>query len=973
MTEVKRINLWDNIKGILIVLVVLGHCLWEFSNISIVNDILRFIYLFHMPVFVFVSGYFGTKKSSPLGIARLIFAYFIFNSLTGILYGYSNVLIPLYSYWYILALILWRLTADKIDKIKHSVVVTLVIGLLIGFIPGIDNTLAFQRFIAFYPFYIAGYKSAICIQNDKANGKDSRIDRKCGLIALLSALILSYLLINKLPVKLDNLVMYSYVNQTELLIRLFVYVIGFLYVIAFIGTVSSKRIPLITDIGRNSMSVFLIHRVITLVFSKYATDKGIVYILAGAVLTTLVICVVFGNDFVGRKLNSYLKMGGEILLDWKEYSSKNRSYSLTSSSAVIVASALVLNAFLPNAIENMIVDKKAVQNEIPQLVVPRVLTSNQKECFDNAYRIVFAGDLLLLEDQVKRGLQEDGTYCFDDVFEYAKPYIESADFSIGVFEGPMAGADKIYSEGNYDDNKELYLNFPREFGEAVLNAGFDLVTTAGNHLLDRDFDGMITTLCTLDDIGIDYIGSYSSSEDKDSNNIYYFEQDGISFAVLAYTYGINYHDSEELYYGDKSFCTSFIYGTEGELFEEMKRDVEFDFAKAREMNSDFIIVLPHYGTQFSNTPDEMQLVWNDIFKENGADIILGDHAHSVQPINIELNDDGSKTFEAFCPGNFANIYRDNQGDTSALIEVYIDRDSKEIIGGGVIPLYTQSPIDGNYRAIPIYEIMNNSELRKSLTDDDYKRAETANSIVSYTIFGEVINVHDIQPTYLFDESGYLRPVTTGLKLTEDMVNGELWPLLESSENICFLGDSITEGTANCGCPWYEPILEYIPDKTITNFSKGGCTVKYLIDNKDIIPTSDLYVIAIGTNDVRHFDREDSSVTPEEYINRIKELTDILLQRNPSAELVFIAPWYSTDGDTATVLSYSKKLELNKAFSDALYDYCHKYGYGYININEELKHILDTELRSNYMVDHIHPNSTSGVILYSELVLKYNDK
>ena len=84
----------------------------------------------------------------------------------------------------------------------------------------------------------------------------------------------------------------------------------------------------------------------------------------------------------------------------------------------------------------------------------------------NAFRITFSGDLILLEDQVKRAYNGKG-YDFSDVFEYAEPYISSADLAIGVFEGPMAGEDAGYSSSNFDDGKELYLNFPDSFADAV--------------------------------------------------------------------------------------------------------------------------------------------------------------------------------------------------------------------------------------------------------------------------------------------------------------------------------------------------------------------------------------------------------------------------------------------------------------------------------------------------------------------------
>ena len=85
----------------------------------------------------------------------------------------------------------------------------------------------------------------------------------------------------------------------------------------------------------------------------------------------------------------------------------------------------------------------------------RVMSTETANNFDNSFKILFCGDLILLEDQVKRGLKDDG-YDFAEVFEYAAPYISAADFSIGVFEGPLGGTSKNFSQSNFNDGKELF-------------------------------------------------------------------------------------------------------------------------------------------------------------------------------------------------------------------------------------------------------------------------------------------------------------------------------------------------------------------------------------------------------------------------------------------------------------------------------------------------------------------------------------
>ncbi len=962
---------WDNIKGFLIILVVLAHCLYQNRNMIGINYIVDGIYFFHMPAFIFVSGYFGKSERSHSfpAIVKLLFAYFVFNSVVGLIYGHSSLTEPVYSYWYLLALAVWRLTAHRIAKFREINLILFAAAVFIGFYPSVDNTFAAARIIGFYPFYMAGY----LFPSEKAEELISRRSFRKPLTAALSAA--GAVLVGIAVIKICNIddgafLMECYEEPIDAFGRTGIYIVAFLAIIAILNFTPSPRskIPFITAFGRNSLIIFLFHRPFTLIFSDLlGSYKTLLLILAP--VCTFLICLIFGNDRVSGIVNKFLDAGAEIFTGSSEGGKKAAG---TAAKLSMLAVAL---CFVGKIVADYYSDIDFSSGDDPKYTV--TLTDGKEDViypaassaklaeFENAFRITFAGDLILLEDQVKRAYSS-GSYNFDDVFEYAEPYISSANLAIGVFEGPMAGEDAGYSSSNFDDGKELYLNFPDEFAEAVKNAGFDLVTTATNHVLDKGIPGAERTLDTLDRIGLDHTGSYRTAAEKESSRVKIVEREGIRFAILSYTYGSNYYESSDLAEGGLSYVTSVISGTEGELFETLKASVRNDFEKAKSMDPDLIIVLPHIGTQFSNEADEEQEVWFGIFKEFGADIILGDHPHSVEPVSID-DCGGKKVFTAYCPGNFANIYRENQGDTSALIEVYIDRDSKEIVGGGIVPLYTQSPADGNYRALPVYEIINNYELRNQLSTDDCSRAEEAHYTVAEVMLNARLDVAGISERYLFDENGYLRVKTGGLTLTDEMKASPFYTKLSQAKSVCFIGDSLTEGTKNGGCPWYEPIEEHI-SADVSNYSKGATTVSYFTERIGEIPVSELYVIAVGTNDVRYRDESTCAMTPESYAEAISGLKGLLLEKNPSAEFVFIAPWYSTDGDKATVLSFGEKTELNREYCSALERFCEGSGDLYINPNGYIEERLNAEPCGNYLIDHIHPNSGRGVIMYSEAVL-----
>ena len=967
---------WDNIKGILMLLTVFAHVLYQLQDKSdILNGIVDGIYMFHMPAFVFVSGFFGKSERSHgfPAIIRLIFLYFVCNSIMGFIYGCHSLITPMYSFWYLLALIVWRLTTHHIAKFKEIRLILFALALFAGFYGSIDNTFAVARIIGFYPFYIIGYQ----LSTEKAAALVQKpYGRRCvlGLAAALVTGCIAFAAYRFFDYTDDSFIMAAYGHPIDAFGRIAIYAVAFGAIYALRLLSPDRPLPLLTMIGRNSLWIFLLHRPFTLMLSDRIEKLPVPAVIAIACAAAILLCVLFGNEPITKYLNRFADKGAAIFT-----AEDDRKFNLAKGAALGVALwfivSVVLESYSGVRVEDLLklakgeyVDEESLsENNAAADVLYPVMNAAQQRAFDNAFRLTFAGDLILLEDQVKRAETGSG-YDFSEMFAYAKPYIESADLAVGVFEGPMAGSVSGYTNGNFDDGKSLRLNFPDAFADAVKDAGFDLVTTANNHLTDMGEDGARRTLDVLDQAGLAHTGSYRDAAEKASQHIKLIECSGIRMAVLSYTYGTNNTVPDQLIDGRLSYLTSVASGTEGEDFEKLKAAVEQDFRDAKALNPDLIVVLPHMGTQFSNEPDEQQKVWFGIFKQNGADIILGDHAHAVQPAMIEQIN-GKNVFTAYCPGNFANLYRENQGDISMLTEVYIDRSTKKVIGGSIVPLYTYAPADGNYRAVPVCEFLTNDALRAQLTTDDIERAAAANKTVTNVVFGHEMDLTAATERYYFNDAGFLRSKATGLALTDEMKNGTLYQAVKAADSICFVGDSVTEGTKNGGCPWYEPLEEYLTDKKVTRYAKGGCTVSYMIGQADSIPAADLYVIALGTNDVRYRDESICAMTAESFTAASDTLRKKLLEKSPNAKFVFIAPWYSVDGDPFCNLSFAEKTSLNASYADALSAYCQKNGLGYINANGEISAILQKEPDRRYLLDHIHPNASAGVLMYTEAVLR----
>lgn len=252
-----RNPLWDNLKGILIVLVVLGH-----TGTALGNQWLSVIYAFHMPLFILISGYFSRKKDTLWDtIKKLVLYYLIFNTayiLLDLALGEAvtlkNLITPGFSLWYILSLIFWRTIffciPDSILARRDAVMIgSFLLSLLSGFVP-IGSEFSFQRTFTFLPFFAAGY---YCRQYKVDFKKEKRPAVSVVSIALLIGLsLLNYY---RMPVFYSNK---PYVVPNDAIIRLLQLGIAFIlcWIILYFAP---KKKNQFTQLGENSLIIYLLH------------------------------------------------------------------------------------------------------------------------------------------------------------------------------------------------------------------------------------------------------------------------------------------------------------------------------------------------------------------------------------------------------------------------------------------------------------------------------------------------------------------------------------------------------------------------------------------------------------------------------------------------------------------------------------------------------------------------------------------
>ncbi|HEM3490099.1 TPA: CapA family protein [Streptococcus suis] len=272
---------------------------------------------------------------------------------------------------------------------------------------------------------------------------------------------------------------------------------------------------------------------------------------------------------------------------------------------------------------------------VSEHLVPRLNQVSESMHSDNSVRIMAHGDLLYHLPILRGAEQPDGSYDFSENFTYVKPWIEQADFAIADFEGTISPDVELAGYPLF--------NAPAIVANNIHDAGYDLVDLAHNHILDSHLSGLVSTVNTFRDAGVDTVGVYAEGN-RATAPLYIREVNGIRIAVLAYAYGFN---------GMEALLSQEEYDAYLSDFDKEKMQAEIERA---EKEADITIVMPQTGVEYQLEPTEEQTGLYHQMIDWGADIVLGGHPHVVEPAEI-IEKDGQRKLIIYSMGNFLSNQR----------------------------------------------------------------------------------------------------------------------------------------------------------------------------------------------------------------------------------------------------------------------------------------------------------------------------
>lgn len=266
------------------------------------------------------------------------------------------------------------------------------------------------------------------------------------------------------------------------------------------------------------------------------------------------------------------------------------------------------------------------------------------------------GDILMHGPVIDTGLQADGSYNFDYIFQYLSEYVNAADFAVANLETTLAGSGRAYS------GYPLF-NCPDEIVDGARNGGFDMLLTGNNHSYDTGEAGFFRTIETVRSHGLENLGTMLNGDEPK-----YVIQDinGIRVGMLCYTYqgipenavsGRVYLNGIMLHKGAENVVNTFIPNNPEPFYAEVEGYIQ----QMRAEGAEALVIFMHWGVEYTTTPVAHQTQIAQRLCDLGIDVIVGGHPHVVEPIALLSStvDPDHKTVCLYSMGNAVSNQRAN--------------------------------------------------------------------------------------------------------------------------------------------------------------------------------------------------------------------------------------------------------------------------------------------------------------------------
>ena len=310
--------------------------------------------------------------------------------------------------------------------------------------------------------------------------------------------------------------------------------------------------------------------------------------------------------------------------------------------AIIIAGIILLS----NKNDKNIFQKNAKSQDTITVNVPEDSTSSLS--------LVMVGDNLIHSSVYKdaQRLAGGNGYNFKPIIEYVKQKMDKENYDLAYYNQETVLGGTALGVSDYPT-----FNSPQEAGDAMIDCGFNIVSLATNHTMDRGEKAVRASneYWEKHEDEVLAVGTYNSEEER--NKVQIREKNGIKYAMLNYTYGTNGMPVPN----GKDYLVN-VWPTDLKIndpsrdndYQEYKKQVKKDIEAVRGQ-VDVLLVAMHWGVEYTHEPTAYQKDSAKFLADNNVDIIIGAHPHVIQPVTW-IDD----TLVIYSLGNFVSAQLQDQ-------------------------------------------------------------------------------------------------------------------------------------------------------------------------------------------------------------------------------------------------------------------------------------------------------------------------
>ncbi len=316
---------------------------------------------------------------------------------------------------------------------------------------------------------------------------------------------------------------------------------------------------------------------------------------------------------------------------------------------------------------------------------PSVEPTGEADNEQNTLHLIAVGDNLIHERVGNSGKNDTGVWNYDHLYQYVKDDIQAADLALAVQE-------TIFVEDHADFTGYPSFGTPTEVGDALVKAGFDVITHATNHTMDKGASAVKFTVewWKKNQSQIAVLGIHEN--EKAAEEIKVVECKSFKIAMLNYTQTLNGQPNMS----GKEYLV--------DMYDESS--ARADIRRAKTM-ADLVLVVMHVGTEYQAELDSATKEMTKVFLEEGVDILIGSHPHVLRPFETLTRADGHEMLVYYSLGNFISCQNVLDSLLGGMADIVIKRD--EISGdiyvesAKLIPLMTHYNHDTKTYAVYKFE------------------------------------------------------------------------------------------------------------------------------------------------------------------------------------------------------------------------------------------------------------------------------